>query len=169
MCFSCLRRGTSPSHPSATKISASESPKLRVYSVITLWPVCFSYRKLLNAINREQAATCATSARCLCNLVKPQMEGGGGRGWQETRLSGCSEDDMIDRTGTEPTEWKWQFALRFVREESLQTTAVRFNMTSPDVLHMNYSCLHALSACRMRRGFDARSFQIACYLSQGLH
>lgn len=79
---------------------------------------------------------------------------------------------MIDRTGTEHTarEWKWQFAPRVEREErSLQATAVRFDMTSPDLLHMDYSCLHALSACRLRRLFDARSFQTAGYPSLRLH
>lgn len=40
------------------------------------------------------------SACCLGNLVN-YRRGGGGGGGEEARLTGCSEDDMIDRTGTE--------------------------------------------------------------------
>lgn len=62
-----------------------------------------------------------------------------------------------------------RFAPRVEQEErSLETTAARFDMTSPDLLHMDYSCLHALSACRASRIFDARRFQTAGYPSHML-
>lgn len=78
--------------------------------------------------------------------MKPQTEGGGGR--QGARLSGRREDDVIDRTGTEPAERKWQFAPRSERDDR---SSQRSDMTSSDVLHVNYSC----SACRVSRGLHA--------------
>lgn len=56
----------------------------------------------LNATSRGEAqmTDSTASACCLGNFVKLQT----GRGGEEARLSGCSEDDMIDRTGAEHGE-----------------------------------------------------------------
>lgn len=162
-------KGSSSSYPSAVEFSASEWSKLQV-TFNEDWVVCTSAAEngwMPPAQNRQ---------RWLIAQHPPVASATQWTYWQgkedvDDRKPGCVDaarmtwlTELVQNT---EKEWKWQYAPRVEWEERRsQTTAERFNMTSPDLLHMDYSCLHALSVCRLWRIADART---ARYHSQMLH